>query len=140
AVELVEEVRVDGVVNNVFKGKFATLGTYFDPQVIANAIPNPPTDHRTITPAQPLAVYVGLRGKLDPAAPLVDKGLSLYKAPTLTAWSWAGPYLGGNVGYGWGKSNANTVLSDATVGTPLLATNPPGTLNGMSFGGQAGFN
>jgi len=27
-------------------------------------VSNPPTDHRTITPAQPLAVYVGLRAKL----------------------------------------------------------------------------
>src|SRR5262249_1175555 len=79
-------------------------------------------------------------GKLDPATPLADNGLSLRKAPTLTTWSWAGPYLGGNVGHGWGKSNANTVLSDAAMGTPLLATNTPGTLNGMSFGGQGGFN
>src|SRR6202040_1906777 len=36
--------------------------------------------------------------------------------------------------------NTNTLLSGATVGTPLLATNTPGTLNGMSFGGQTGFN
>src|SRR5262249_1150287 len=41
---------------------------------------------------------------------------------------------------GWGKSNSNTVLGDATIGTPLLETNTPGTFNGMSFGGQAGFN
>jgi hypothetical protein len=32
--------------------------------VIANAIPNAPTDHHMITPAQLLAVYVGLRAKL----------------------------------------------------------------------------
>ena len=32
-----------------------------------------------ITPAQPLSIYVGLRGKLDAAAPLVAKGSSLYK-------------------------------------------------------------
>jgi len=66
--------------------------------------------------------------------------LSLYKAAALSPWTWAGLYLGGNVGHGWGKSNTNTLLSDATVGTPLLATNTPGTLNGMSFGGQTGFN
>jgi hypothetical protein len=46
------------------RGALATFGTYFDPQAIANAIPNPPIDHRTITPAQPLAVYIGLRAKL----------------------------------------------------------------------------
>jgi hypothetical protein len=27
-------------------------------------VSNPPTDHRTITPAQPLSVYMGLRVKL----------------------------------------------------------------------------
>jgi hypothetical protein len=29
-----------------------------------NAVANPPADHRTITPAQPLSIYVGLRAKL----------------------------------------------------------------------------
>jgi hypothetical protein len=51
-------------VKNLFNRKFATFGTYFDPQVIANAISNPPTDHRMVTPAQPLAIYVGLRAEL----------------------------------------------------------------------------
>jgi hypothetical protein len=32
--------------------------------VIANAVSAPPTDHRMISPAQPLAIYVGLRAKL----------------------------------------------------------------------------
>ena len=138
--QLTKELQVYGLVNNLFNRKFATFGTYFDPQAIANALPTPLTDHRTITPAQPLSVYLGLRGKLDAAAPLVDKGFSPYKAPTLSSWTWAGPYLGGNVGHGWGKSNTSTVLSDTTVGTPLLAANTPGTLNGMSFGGQVGVN
>ncbi len=78
--QLTKELQVYGFVNNLFNRKFATFGTYFDPQAIANALPTPLTDHRTITPAQPLSVYLGLRGKLDAAAPLVDKGLSLYKA------------------------------------------------------------
>ena len=45
-------------------GKFATFGTYFDPRSIVNVLPNPPTDPRTITPAQPLSIYVGMRAKL----------------------------------------------------------------------------
>ena len=51
-------------MNNLFNRKFATFGTYFNPQVIANAIPDPPVDHRMVTPAQPLSIYVGLRAKL----------------------------------------------------------------------------
>jgi iron complex outermembrane receptor protein len=57
-------VQLYGVVNNLFNRKFATFGTYFNPQVIANAIPDPPADHRMVTPAQPLSIYVGLRAKL----------------------------------------------------------------------------
>jgi iron complex outermembrane receptor protein len=90
-------------------------------------------------------VRVGLNYKFDPLAaaydaPLVSKALTLDKAPVMTAWSWAGPYLGVNYGYGWGKSNSDTVLSDAAAGATLIATNTSAKLNGMSFGGQAGFN
>src|SRR3989442_144333 len=69
-----------------------------------------------------------------------SKGPTLYKAPTTPAWTWAGLYLGVNVGYGWGKSSTDTVFSDATIGTPLLATNTSAALKGVIFGGQAGFN
>jgi hypothetical protein len=41
------------------------LWDLFQPQMIANAIPDPPTDHRMVTPAQPLSIYVGLRAKLS---------------------------------------------------------------------------
>ena len=59
-----KDLQVFGVVNNVFNRKYAVYGTYFDPQSIVNAIPNPPTDHRTQTPAQPLSLYAGLRYRL----------------------------------------------------------------------------
>jgi iron complex outermembrane receptor protein len=62
--QLTKELQVYGLINNLFNRKFATYGTYFDPQSVVNAVANPPTDHRTITPAQPLSIYVGLRAKL----------------------------------------------------------------------------
>jgi iron complex outermembrane recepter protein len=62
--QMTKELQIYGLVNNLFNRKFATFGTYFDPQSVVNALANPPTDHRTITPAQPLSVYVGLRAKL----------------------------------------------------------------------------
>ncbi|MFL6821988.1 MAG: outer membrane protein, partial [Xanthobacteraceae bacterium] len=90
-------------------------------------------------------VRVGINYKFGPLAtaydaPLAAKGLALDKAPIVTTWSWAGPYLGVNYGYGWGKSNTDTVLSDAASGAALIATNMSAKLDGMTFGGQAGFN
>jgi len=90
-------------------------------------------------------VRAGLNYKFDPAGAvydpsLVTKGLALDKTPIVTAWSWAGPYLGVNYGYGWGKSNTDTGVSDAAMGTPLAATNTSAKLEGMTLGGQAGFN
>ena len=51
-------------VNNLFNQKYSTYGTYFEPQSIANAIANPPTDQRTQTPAAPLSFYASVRVKL----------------------------------------------------------------------------
>jgi iron complex outermembrane receptor protein len=59
-----KEVQLFGLVNNLFNQRYATYGTYFDPQSVVNAIPNAPTDRRTVTQAQPLSVYAGLRVKL----------------------------------------------------------------------------
>jgi iron complex outermembrane receptor protein len=58
-------VQIYGFINNLFNRKFATFGTFFNPQsTVAIAIPNVLFDHRTVTPAQPLSVYVGMRAKL----------------------------------------------------------------------------
>jgi len=61
------------------------------------------------------------------------KGPTLYKAPPLPAWTWAGLYLGVNAGYDWGKSNTGTVFSNTTTGTPLLATITSAALKGVIF-------
>ena len=63
--QLTKELQIYGFINNLFNRKFATFGTFFDPQsTVAIAIPNVLFDHRTVTPAQPLSVYVGMRAKL----------------------------------------------------------------------------
>jgi len=63
-----------------------------------------------------------------------------YKAPILTAWSWAGPYLGVNLGYSAGKSKTDAVFSDATLGTPLFAAGSSDSFKGVIGGVQAGYN
>jgi iron complex outermembrane recepter protein len=85
------------------------------------------------------------------AEPPADKALTdlskggfgppmFYKAPIVTAWSWAGPYLGLNLGYSIGRSKTDALFSDATLGTPLFATGSSDNLNGLIGGVQAGYN
>jgi iron complex outermembrane receptor protein len=62
--QLTKDLQIFGVVNNLFDRRYAVYGTYFEPQSIANAIPNPPTDQRMQTPAQPFAIYAGLKVRL----------------------------------------------------------------------------
>jgi opacity protein-like surface antigen len=63
-----------------------------------------------------------------------------YKAPILTAWSWAAPYLGVNIGYSAGRSKTDALFSDATLGAPLFATGSLDSLKGIIGGVQAGYN
>ena len=45
-----KQVQFYGSINNVFNRHYATFGTYFDPDGVQFAMPNPPTDPRTVTP------------------------------------------------------------------------------------------
>jgi iron complex outermembrane receptor protein len=54
-------VEVFGNINNLFDRKYALYGTYFDPDDVANAIPQPLTDPRTQTPAQGISFRAGVR-------------------------------------------------------------------------------
>ena len=67
-------------------------------------------------------------------------GAPIFKAPVLTAWTWAGPYIGANIGYSAGKSKTDAVFSDFTTGAPLLATGSSDNLNGAIGGIQGGYN
>ena len=67
-------------------------------------------------------------------------GEPIFKAPVLTAWTWAGPYIGANIGYSAGKSKTDAVFSDFTTGAPLFATGSTDNLNGAIGGIQGGYN
>ena len=45
--------------------------------------------------------------------------MRVLKAPMLAAWTWRGPYVGGTIGYGAGKSNTDTAFSDPVSGAEL---------------------
>src|SRR5205807_4802437 len=64
-----------------------------------------------------------------------------FGAPVAVAWTWAGPYLGTNIGYSMGKSRTDAVFSDMTTGASLFASGASNdNLRGVIGGLQGGYN
>jgi hypothetical protein len=90
-------------------------------------------------------VRVGLNYKFDPTGAVYDAAVGskspiVFKAPVIAAWSWAGPYIGGTIGYSAGKSKTDTLFSDPGSGTELFATSASHRLDGAIGGAQAGYS
>lgn len=62
--QLTRELQLFALITNLFNQRYYTYGTYFQPSNVANALPAALTDPRSVTPAQPFAIYGGLRVKL----------------------------------------------------------------------------
>src|SRR6266540_6846662 len=82
-----------------------------------------------------LFAFAGLAG-IAPAASAADIRQPTYKAPpaaapVVTVYNWTGFYVGGHVGYGWGKKDWTD-----TLGLFGISQQPDGFLGG----GQVGFN
>ena len=64
--------------------------------------------------------------------------------PSLPVFSWTGCYIGGNVGYGWGRETVSIANLGETTGVAELAgvsLGPvTGNTNGILGGGQIGCN
>lgn len=82
-----------------------------------------------------------------PAASAADLAPRYTKAPPVVVevWNWTGFYIGGNVGYSWGRSNTDVSYFNTVTGLPIVP--PPGSItnsafdiNGAIAGGQAGYN
>ena len=63
------------------------------------------------------------------------------KAPVYVepVYNWTGFYIGGNIGYSWGRSSDTSALTN-TPGTILFASTDKTNLNGVVGGGQIGYN
>lgn len=63
------------------------------------------------------------------------------KAPVYVEpiYNWTGFYIGGNLGYSWGRSSDTSSLTN-TAGTVLFASTDKTDLNGVIGGGQIGYN
>src|ERR1044071_7745068 len=88
---------------------------------------------------------MALAGLPAAAADLPTKAPVL-KAPPVELWTWTGFYIGGNVGYSWGRSDTDLV-DFFNPATGLSITPPAGSITGLKFdmngvvgGGQAGYN
>jgi outer membrane immunogenic protein len=60
------------------------------------------------------------------------------KAPPL--YDWTGFYVGGNVGYSWGRSNTTVDFYDSVTGALLASPSGSFSMDGVVGGGQAGYN
>jgi outer membrane immunogenic protein len=77
-----------------------------------------------------------------PAASAADLAARPYtKAPPVMVevYNWTGFYIGGNVGYSWGRSSDTSTLTNG-AGTVLFASADRSNLNGVVGGGQIGYN
>src|SRR5262249_16957325 len=98
---------------------------YMDFGTVSTAVANPfnatPISLTSSAHSTDNIVRAGLNYKINPALGPYDTGIGIgvpalakalpLKAPTYALrapWTWAGFYLGGNVGYAWGKSNTDT--------------------------------
>jgi outer membrane immunogenic protein len=80
-------------------------------------------------------VRAGLSYKLDwPGVAGGGPATMPVKAAYASVWSWSGFYIGGNVGYGWGRDPFTTLVTP--IGLPTLV--PPVNLSGVNSQGFVG--
>ncbi|MBI5263828.1 MAG: porin family protein [Bradyrhizobium sp.] len=75
------------------------------------------------------------------AASAADLARPYTKAPpsVVEVWNWTGFYIGGNVGYSWGRSSDTSTLTNG-VGTVLFTSAGSANMDGVIGGGQIGYN
>ncbi len=129
--KVTDNLEVFALVRNLFDQHYYVYGTLFD--VTSFPYLNL-TDPRTFIPGVPLAAYVGLRGTMPDARPVLLAAAPSPAPPDTRPpmFDWTGVYVGLNAGYSFGSSN----WSDSVTG---VSTGAFGT-SGFLFGGTLGAN
>jgi outer membrane immunogenic protein len=85
---------------------------------------------------------LALAGAMRPAAAAdLEVTAPVYKERIVVdVWSWAGVYVGVNVGYSWGHSSTTHSFNNSTTGALLFTANGGFDMNGAIGGGQVGYN
>jgi outer membrane immunogenic protein len=73
------------------------------------------------------------------AADLAPRMYTKAPPPVAVVYDWTGFYIGGNVGYSWGRSSDTSTLTNG-AGTVLFTSIDRTDLNGVVGGGQIGYN
>jgi outer membrane immunogenic protein len=73
------------------------------------------------------------------AADLPAKVYTKAPPPVVAVYDWTGFYIGGNIGYSWGRSSDTSTLTNG-AGTVLFTSADKTNLNGVVGGGQIGYN
>jgi len=73
------------------------------------------------------------------AADLPTKVYTKAPPPVVEVYNWTGFYIGGNIGYSWGRSSDYSTLTNG-AGTVLFANSSSANLDGVVGGGQIGYN
>src|SRR5262249_41059493 len=127
------EARLFGNVTGKVEYLYMDFGTVS--ASVTNAVNATPITFSASSHVTDNIVRAGVNYNFAPAVggydgvPLIFKAPA-HGAPVAIAWSWAGPYVGINVGYSAGKSKTDAVFSDPT-GAPLFTTSSTDSLNGV---------
>jgi outer membrane immunogenic protein len=84
------------------------------------------------------SVLIGLTAAS--AADLAPRMYSKAPAPAAIVYEWTGFYIGGNVGYSWGRASNTETISNTATGAVLATANSRNDVNGVIGGGQIGYN
>ena len=63
--KVTDQIELYGRIDNLLDRRYYVYGTYFDTTQLFQAFTNP----QSVTPAQPLSAYAGLRVTFDPPPP-----------------------------------------------------------------------
>jgi outer membrane immunogenic protein len=74
------------------------------------------------------------------AADMAPRMYSKAPAPAAIVYGWTGFYIGGNVGYSWGRSSNTETISNSVTGALVATANSRNDVNGVIGGGQIGYN
>jgi outer membrane immunogenic protein len=88
-----------------------------------------------ISAAASLIATGALAADLPAKAPIYTKA-PVYVDP---GFDWTGFYIGGNIGYSWGRSSDTSTITNG-AGTVLFTSTDKTSLNGVVGGGQFGYN